>query len=86
MNADTDVPPIILFVSAQHAGNGSHVAALEEAGFWVAESRSLEDALRDIVDLRPDLIVAGLTANTLDRHSQEFVCFGCATGECLKLA
>jgi len=73
MNTDTEVPPIVLLVAVQDARDESHVATLEEAGLWVAESGSFADAFRDVVDLRPDVIVADLTANTLERQSREFV-------------
>jgi PleD family two-component response regulator len=73
MDTDAGVPPVVLLVGLQNARDPSYCAALTEAGFWVAESASLQDALRDIVDLRPDVVIADLTTNTTERQPQEFV-------------
>lgn len=69
MNADSGIPPIVLVVGLQEPGDGAYRVALEEAGFWVAQAASPEDAVRDIVDLRPDVVIAALTAGrTLEAH------------------
>lgn len=70
MTADTELPRIVLLVTLQESRGGSYAAALEAAGFWVAQSESAEDAVRDIVDLQPDVVVADETVGrTLEAHS-----------------
>lgn len=56
-------PPIVLVVGMQDdACDPSYATVLEEAGFWVARSESLEAAVDDIVELRPNVVITRLTA------------------------
>ena len=69
LNSEGGVPPIVLLVMVQDARREAYVAVLERAGFWVASSGSLRGAVREIVDLRPDVVVAGISAQ--DRENEE---------------
>lgn len=55
------VPPIVLFVGMSEKRGGSHTEALEAAGFWVARSASPADVADDIIDLRPDVVIADVS-------------------------
>lgn len=67
------IPPIVLVVGLQDARAGACFAALEESGFWIALSASVSDAVRDIADLRPDVVIADLSTPPFDQEPETFV-------------
>ena len=73
VNTDADIPPIVLFVSRREETTEPYYAALQNAGFWLARSGSLPDALQNIRDLHPDIVIADLRSEQLHREGREFV-------------
>lgn len=73
MNTDGDIPSIVVFVSPAQRNGEPYRAALDAAGFWIADSHSWQEAVRDVVDIRPDIVIADLASQLPTGDVREFV-------------
>jgi AmiR/NasT family two-component response regulator len=66
-------PAVVLVVGSDAPRRESYWSALEEAGFWVAEAACVEDVVRDIADLRPDVVITNRSRTAPRGHRSAFV-------------
>jgi DNA-binding response OmpR family regulator len=69
MREATEVPPIVLLVENEGEDRTRQAKRLQMSGFWVATAADPDVAMNTATELRPHVIVAGLT---LDGRSDGF--------------
>ena len=56
-----EIPPIVLLVENEDEGRTLYAKTLQASGFWVTTAADPDVAMNTATELRPNIIVAGLT-------------------------
>jgi DNA-binding response OmpR family regulator len=57
----TEIPPIVLLVDNEDEGRNLYAKRLQTSGFWVATAADPDVAMNTATELKPNIIVAGIT-------------------------